>query len=290
MLRLNDVLRDNQVPPQDTVFLLHSPRERQLAALLPFLAETSPEILEAFQSVHSEQATATLRRRNYMVSFVRVYTGRLAFAGAFRTRQVVDRPVAQICSDPVMRRVIDEFGANTRLEASGAEVWPFCDFERMPVLTDYIGRIQISPRLTPTYARLADQLDAEIVELTVSSVMAASPPDWRDFRVTGPEVRTLPEPWAARLREWRGIYMIIDETDGARYVGAAYGQENLLGRWKAHVSNHAGVTDGLRPRNPINFRFSILERVSPDAPADEVIDLERSWMKRLHTIDYGLNR
>lgn len=290
MFRLNDLLRGNDLPPEETVVLLHSPRERRLARLLPFLAETSPEVLEAYQSVHSPGATATLRRRNYMVSFVRVHTGRLAFAGAFGTREVAERPTAEICAVPAMRRVIDEFGANTELEAPGIDAWPYCNFERLAVLADYVGRIQIAPRLTPTYARLADRLDAEIVELTVSSVMAAAPPDWREFRVTGPEVRTLPESWAARLREWRGIYLITDESDGARYVGAAYGHENLLGRWRAHVTREGGVTAELRPRDPRQFRFSILERVSPDAPVDEVVELERSWMARLHTIDYGLNR
>jgi len=99
----------------------------------------------------------------------------------------------------------------------------------------------------------------------------------------------LPQNWAARLREWRGVYLITDETDGARYVGSAYGQENLLGRWQAHVARDRGVTRDLARRDPVNFRFSILERVSPDMAADEVIALEHDWMDRLHTRRYGLN-
>lgn len=290
MFRLNGVLRDHGLPPEDTVVLLHSPRERRLAQLLPFLAESSPEVLEAFQSVHSARATETIRGRGFMVSFVRVYTGRLAFVGAFRTKSVERRPTREICADPAMRRVIDEFGANTPLEAADVFDWDYCSFERLPVLADYIGRLQIAPRLTPTYARLADRLDAQIVELTVSSVLAPAPPDWRDFIVTGPELHTLPEPWAARLREWRGIYLIVDQTDGARYVGAAYGQENLLGRWRDHVAGHQGVTAELRRRDPRDFRFSVLERVSPDASPEDVVAIERSWMARLDTQEHGLNR
>ena len=290
MFRLNDLLNAHRLPPEETTVILHSPKERRLAQLLPFLAEASPEILEAYQSIHSEHATATLRRRNYMVSFVRLPSGRLAFAGAFRNHGVVDRRTTEIRADPGMARVIDEFGANTELDAEGIEVWPYFHFKRLPALAEYVGRIQIAPRLTQTYVRLADNLDAEIVELTVASALVSAPPDWRDFIVTGPELLTLPEPWAARLREWRGVYLICDEADGARYVGAAYGQDNLLGRWRAHVSQKKGITAELRLRDPRLFRFSILERVSPDAPPDEVIAIERSWMARLHTIPYGLNR
>jgi len=95
--------------------------------------------------------------------------------------------------------------------------------------------------------------------------------------------------WAARLREWRGVYLITDETDGARYVGSAHGQDNLLGRWQAHVARDRGITRELARWDPANFRFSILERVSPAMAADEVITLEHDWMNRLHTRRHGLN-
>ncbi|MBC6437090.1 MAG: GIY-YIG nuclease family protein [Rhodobacteraceae bacterium] len=289
MFRLNDVLHAHSLPPEETVVLLHTPPERRLAKLLPFLAEASPEVLEAFQAVHSSRPTKTLRKRQYMVSFVRLLSGQMAFAGAFCNCGVEDRPAADICADPAMRRVIDEFGANTYLEDDGVETWPYFNFKRVPALADYVGRIQIIHQ-GRTYARLAETLDAEIVEFTQASVMATHPPDWRDFIVTGPELRTLPKSWAARLREWRGIYLIVNENDGARYVGAAYGEDNLLGRWRTHVARDRGVTAALCRLNPRNFRFSILERVSPDALRDEVIALEQSWMKRLHTKDHGLNR
>lgn len=289
MFRFNRLLVENAILPEDTVVLLHTPGERKLARLLPFLAVESPDVLDAFQSIHSSRATATLRKRGYMASFVRVASGRLAFVGIYRIRSVTERLTAEICAHPAMRRVIDEFGGNRRLEAEGTETWPFVDLERLPVLREFIGRLQIAPRLTQSYARLAENLDAEIIELSAESVLVPAAPDWRNFIVTGGEVRTLPAPWAARLREWRGIYLIVDRTDGARYVGSAYGAENLLGRWRTHVSGDQGVTVQLRYRSPLNFTFSVLERVNPDLPVEEVVARERSWMDRLQTIAYGLN-
>ena len=290
MFRFNRLLEANAIPPEDTVVLLHTPVERKLARLLPFLAVESPDILDAYQSVHSSRVTSTFRKRGYMASFVRVASGRLAFVGLYRIQSVADRPTAEICATPAMRRVLDEFGANRELEAEGTEVWPVVELDRLSVMDDLVGRLQIAPRLTQSYARLADRLDAEIVELSAESVLVPTAPDWRDFIVTGSEVRTLPAPWAARLREWRGIYLIVDRSDGARYVGSAYGTENLLGRWRTHVPGDWGVTVELRLRSPLDFSFSILERVNPDWPVDEVVALERSWMDRLQTISHGLNR
>lgn len=137
--------------------------------------------------------------------------------------------------------------------------------------------------------RVAANLDLPVKQITAEPALAAAPPDWRQFIMSGAEVRVLPEAWAARLREWRGIYLIVDETDGARYVGSAYGQNNLLGRWQTHVAGAGGVTAKLRHRDPVNFRFSILERVSPDMLHDEIVVLEHTWMNRLHTRQFGLN-
>ena len=108
--------------------------------------------------------------------------------------------------------------------------------------------------------------------------------------LTADEVRTLPRDWAARLREWRGVYLIIDQRDRMHYVGSAYGADNILTRWQAHVAGDKGVTKELALRDPAGFRFSILERTSPDLDKEAVIALEQSWKRRLDTLEHGLNR
>lgn len=290
MFRLNEVLEEVGVPPDRTVVLLHTPREARLARLLPLLSVAQPELLEAYQSTHNVPATATIQGREFVSSFVRVERGRLVFVGLFRNRGAVDRPRSEIGNLPAVRRLIEEFGAFTEFDGEQHGTWPWFDLERMALLSDYVGRLQIQPQLTPAYARLAERLDAEIVELSAESVLSATPPDWREMMITGPELRALPQSWAARLREWRGIYLIVDESDGQQYVGSAYGERNLLGRWQEHVRDDAGVTAELRHRDTRNFRFSILERVSPDMPMEDVVRLERTWMNRLHTIRFGLNQ
>lgn len=63
-----------------------------------------------------------------------------------------------------------------------------------------------------------------------------------------------------------------------------------LGRWFNYTASERGGNRLLEHRDPRNFRFSILQRVSPDMEADHVIRIESLWKQRLHTRKpYGLN-
>jgi hypothetical protein len=86
------------------------------------------------------------------------------------------------------------------------------------------------------------------------------------------------------------VYLIWDASDAKGYVGSAYGATNILGRWENYAATGHGGNKHLRGRDQNNFRFTVLERVSPDMPSDEVIRRERSWKLRLHTAaPQGLN-
>jgi hypothetical protein len=105
-----------------------------------------------------------------------------------------------------------------------------------------------------------------------------------------PHLGVLPSRWKSDLSQWRGVYFIFDISDAKGYVGSAYGEDNLLGRWLNYAARGHGGNSLLRPRDPRNFQFTNLERVSPDMNADDIVKLEASWKRRLHTLQpYGLN-
>ena len=108
--------------------------------------------------------------------------------------------------------------------------------------------------------------------------------------LTWSELGTLPSSWGTVLGQWRGIYYIHDTARNAGYVGFAYGQDNLLGRWRAYARTGHGGNKELRSSASSDLRFSILQRTSPDMDATDVIALEASWKARLHTREFGLNR
>ncbi len=288
MFVLNDLLTREGLDPTETAVMLHTPKEARFARVLPWIARVRPDLLEAYQSTHAGPASATLRRRRQVVVFVGLGDGTLALAGVWRVMGERSRPWAEILAEPGIATLREEYGIGTLYDlASAGRAW--FDLQRTEHLAPVVGRLRIAPRLTRAYVRRAETFPGDILSIERESLLDAAAPDWRRMILTAPELRVLPESWAVRLREWRGIYLIVDEVDGARYVGAAWGEENLLGRWRAHVAGTTGVTVELARRATAGLRFSILERVSPDMPAEEVIALEQSWMDRLHSRRFGLN-
>jgi hypothetical protein len=298
-MRLSQVMRAEGLEPERSTLILHRPKPPGLRRLLPWIAAEQPEVFDAYQSVHSRPAQATLRGRPVTLSFVTVGEGRLAFAGAFAVAIAGERPLWEIYADPRFEMLRREREATHGLvhddeddEAAAArreDLRLVFRLDPLAAMSDLKWRLIVPASGTRAYVRLAESFDPHILAIAEASLLAPAAPEWRDLLLTAAEVRTLPQAWATRLAEWRGIYLIVDEADGARYVGSAYGAENLLGRWRAHVAGDRGITAELRRRRTEGFRFSILERLSPDTPPEAVIRLEQTWMDRLHSRRFGLN-
>ena len=106
--------------------------------------------------------------------------------------------------------------------------------------------------------------------------------------------------WKAALEHIKGIYMITDEDTGKRYVGSAYGDQGIWGRWADYAqSGHGGNKELealLGNRDPgyagKNFLFALLEYRPFNTSDATVIDRENYWKTALLTKDcrYGYNR
>lgn len=292
-MKFNLLLRDGGFDPAQVSVILHTTNLHPLRELLPLIVADHPDLFDAYQSVHSTPATAALAARPYAASFVPLAGRRMVFAGLFAVRSEGAFPVAEIYADPRFARLEQAFGATdtgpeANLAGGGRQV-RFA-FARLEPLSDLVGRLTIAAPDGRTYVRIAANLDADIAGISEDSLLRRHPPEWREMILSATELRSLPRDWAARLAEWRGVYLIVDQADGARYVGAAYGAQNLLGRWRAHVAGDRGVTIELALRNPASFRFSILQRLDPDLAPDQVIGIEHDWIRRLDTMRNGLNR
>ena len=292
MLRFNMLLREAGIAPTETAVLLHTPIQPGLRRMLPWIAAEEPEVFDAYQANHSDGVEKTLLGRRWVASFVGTTEKRLVFVGMFENRgstfeiwEAMDRlsafqRLASIADHPSM---VERHAGSSR---TGRLKF---DLRKADVLASLVGRVIIATPPGRNYGRLAENLDPEVVAVRETASLVPDPPDWREFVVTAKEVRSLPRSWKARLAEWRGIYLIVDTTDGARYVGSACGAANILGRWQAHVAGDHGVTAELSKRPVEGFRFSILERTSPDLGARDVVAIENDWKRRLHTVDHGLN-
>lgn len=289
-----NLLAPLDTPLDEIALCLHkpsTPRERNALALM---IDSAPDLFETYQSTHPKGPQATLKSRRILASFLMRNPGELVFIALYRQNGWTDRSGAELDADPQFRATWDLLGKPTDFAAEasriGAPGWAQFDLVALPDLVDLKGRLVVRDPGSRAYMRLAETTPLEILEITRAPDMSPPMPDWRDLVLDTPTLLVLPPRWADTLRHWRGVYLITDGTDGAQYVGAAYGEENLLGRWRTHVAGESGVTAQLVHRNPKNFRFSILDLLSPAATIDEVTRAEQQWITRLHSRQHGLNR
>jgi len=137
--------------------------------------------------------------------------------------------------------------------------------------------------------RRADRNVIPVLAILEDSALDAAIPRWDEIALTWEELKVIPVRLESALSQWRGIYYISDISDGKGYVGSAYGDKNLLGRWLNYAATGHGGNSLLRKRDPRNCRFSILELVAPSMDPVDVIQQENTWKERLHApTPYGL--
>ncbi len=99
--------------------------------------------------------------------------------------------------------------------------------------------------------------------------------------------------WITALQNQKGVYLITDITNGKNYVGSAYGEQMILGRWKAYVKTGHGGNVGLQKLtfNYIkeNFRYSILDIFKSTTDDKVILERESWWKEVLLSRTFGYN-
>ncbi|MHB8261655.1 MAG: GIY-YIG nuclease family protein [Bacteroidia bacterium] len=124
--------------------------------------------------------------------------------------------------------------------------------------------------------------------------------DYFDFILTYKELKAIIEnqypDWKKTLSITKGIYLISDTKTGKLYVGSAYGDEGIWGRWKTYASTNghgnnktlkelvSGDADYAR-----HFTFSILMLLPKTITDSEAIKKETLYKNKLGTNSFGLN-
>lgn len=292
-MEFNTLLTLSGFDPRQVAVMLHTPVQTHEKNALMAMVDDYPDLFEAYQDNHPPGPEATLKHRELAASFVVGADSEAIFVGLYRIAGWRHLTAVELDADPRRRAVNERYRGRSFADLaaeSGRDGRAVFDLVPLPELADLKGRLIVRRTSGRAYMRLAENAALTILEIKRDRRFSAPPPDWRDFVVTTAELRVLPRDHAARLEGWRGVYLITDEKDGARYVGSAYGVENLLGRWIAHVAKEMGVTAELGLRDTSSFRFSILQLLLHDAGAEEVIAAENSWKDRLHTRKWGLNK
>ena len=99
--------------------------------------------------------------------------------------------------------------------------------------------------------------------------------------------------WRTALGNQKGVYLLVDCKSGKKYVGAAYGDDMLLGRWEEYIKTCHGGNKRMKLLKDKyirdNFYFTILEHYNPKTDDQIILDRESYWKQVLMTRQFGYN-
>lgn len=99
--------------------------------------------------------------------------------------------------------------------------------------------------------------------------------------------------WKTALENQKGIYLITDRQNGKLYVGSAYGNDMLHGRWTQYIRCGHGGNKELRNLEfdyiKENFSYSILDIYKSTIEDKVIINRESWWKNTLMTRKFGYN-
>lgn len=289
-MNLNDLLKGKDIDPQRVIVLRHRPREPELSKVFPWLAAEKPDVFNAYQQTQGEKlerAMQAMTGTGYVASFIGQGSGKALFVGLYSIAASKPLTYEEYWQIPAYIEMKTKFGMkgwDIREEGQASKLW----FD-LALMADFYahwkGRLIVSwPPPERSWWRRAHRNEMPVLAVLEDSALDPAMKEWDEIEFTWEELSVLPTRLKSKLSEWRGIYYIFDTSDGRGYVGSAYGESNLLGRWLNYAARGDGGNKLLRPpRDPRKFRFTILQRVSPDMNATEVTQLENSWKIRLHT-------
>lgn len=175
----------------------------------------------------------------------------------------------------------------------------FYDLTRDPSFDDLAERVVIDWG-TGTRSWCQRLRDREVIEILPAGY-ARDFPGHFDFISSYAELsRIIQNPdanreWHRRLESVAGIYVITDQIDQVHYVGSAYGEAGLLGRWRIYAKKPDGGNKRLRellkkhPGRHLRFNFAVLRTLDRSVTRAQVLELEAHFKKILGSRAVGLN-
>lgn len=292
-MNLNDLLSREDIDTRKVVVMRHRPTAPELRAVLPWLVAEKPTAFNAYQQTQVpavEKALQALTGQGYVASFIGQKPTKATFAGLYHIVSSHSLTREQFQATPEYD-LLHSLGNNGFGDGEVRETIEYFDLVETDFYRHWKGRLIIDwPPPERSWWRRAERNVMPVSAILEESAFVRSVPAWEEINLSWPELAVLPISWREPLSQWRGVYFIHDQSDGRGYVGSAYGEGNLLGRWLNYASSGHGGNALLRGRDPLNFRFSILQRLSPDMDAEDVIRIEANWKDRLHTRKpHGLN-
>jgi hypothetical protein len=241
--------------------------------------------LELYQSYQSKPK---FNRAKQIVSFCGLSGTRAGFQGVYKV--LGHRPASEGPTPP---------SCGWSQEWNRASQF-FYELERDTQFDDLRGRLIID--WGPGTLAWVQKLDNKpVLEILPPGRKLAPFDDYLEFSLTHAELKDLFHNEEAH-RDWRislgavaGVYLILAQSSGDLYVGSAYGESGIWGRWRNYAISGDGGNVRLRElirsdsAYPEQFRFSVLQILPKTMARDEVLRRETLYKHKLGTRATGLN-
>lgn len=173
----------------------------------------------------------------------------------------------------------------------------FYEHEKLKDLEKYFGRMIVQFHKYQAFVTLnGDRIDDFLVkEILPNSLDNDLFPGYDKVNISWGELKRVTEKdtWKTVLQNQKGVYLLTDISNGKKYVGSAYGEYMILGRWISYVKTGHGGNNGLKKLTfdhiKENFRYSILDIYKSTTDDQIIIERESWWKEVLQSRKFGYN-
>lgn len=172
------------------------------------------------------------------------------------------------------------------------------EYEGLTEYQKYLGRLIVKfDNKATNMIRNAESVieDCEVAQILPDTFENDIFPGYENVNLSWNELKRVieKENWKTALQNQKGIYLILDKSNGKKYVGSAYGENMLLGRWRAYVKTGHGENLGFKKLTfeyiMQNFKYSILDIYKSTTNDQIIINRESWWKEVLLSRDFGYN-
>jgi len=172
------------------------------------------------------------------------------------------------------------------------------EYQDLPDYQKYVGRLIIKfKNKAQTMIRNAESVfdDCYISQILSDTFDNDLFPGYEKVNISWDEMNRVLEKdnWKTALQNQKGVYLMTDTSNGKMYVGSAYGENMILGRWRAYVKSGNGGNVGLKQLTfdhiKQNFKYSILDIYKSTTDDQIIINRESWWKEVLQSRQFGYN-
>lgn len=278
MLKFNTILEANGIDPHDVQLVRH--KDRGPTGVTPFFLMCNA--LDQFEHYQSLQGRAVFRRK-LLAAFVVAPppSAETIFVNLYAIGTPQRNAATETCP---LRLKVFEPGRHWK--------YPLLVDER---LSSFSKKLVIEwGEGYRSWVQRSDRQNKTVLEIR-GNFFEPQFPHYLEFKQHILEIPTLFSSWKTSLRQSKGVYLLVDQKDGAQYVGSATGEHGFLGRWLAYAKDgHAGNVT-LKARNHKEYVVTILETAGSAMDRNAILAREALWKEKLGSRadrlgdEFGLN-